>query len=153
MAEVLGELKQYIRDYDNHKVGAIVARKIEFIGKKVVCIVHSKANLNYEDFDPVRMEEIVESRIDFILDNIFKKKDNRIKSKKRFPHSIAPYYDVMTKRAENYFKDAEKVWSYINFFDYVDFDEESDDGYNKLKDELTNYSTYKTEKVAVEVTL
>jgi hypothetical protein len=151
MKPVLGELKQYIRDNNNHKVGAIVARKIEFIGKKVVCIVHSKVNPNYDDFDLVRMEEILESRVDFILDNVFDKKDNRIKSKQRFPHSIAPYYDIMRKRAEMYFKDAEKFWSYINFFEYVDFEEsEITSVIGTLKDKITDYSTYKSEKVTVE---
>jgi len=109
------------------KIGIIQAYRMDIDhdpAKKIVCIVHAKANLQRDDFDEDTMWTIINQRLEYVLYN-YKDTDNkRLKPARSVSDSLRKQYDDMLYRTKQYFKDCVNFYSYIDMFNYIEEDED-----------------------------
>jgi hypothetical protein len=115
-------LTKYIRK-SNKKVGAIRAHKIQLTpgDKAVVFITHAKAHSKMDKFNKSMMTYILDNRCLYMYKILYYSKNIRVKDINSCPQYLKRLYMELEERSRKYFRDCNEIYSYINMFDYVDY--------------------------------
>lgn len=104
------------------KTGCIRAYAVELENEEsVIFISHSKANINFDKYDPCIEQTIIFNRMMHMYDFVCGNAPFRTKIKD--PNSVFKWnklYNRMEERARKYFKQCSRVVRYIDCFRYVD---------------------------------